>query len=128
MQKQQVIIYTRKSQPPVSEKIKQSLLRGIIACGYCGHSLMVFGSEYRCQTNSNEACRGVAIPIDNIDTAVWDEIIRQLGERRTMAYISDEQPGEQKRQVLKMLGVTVILYKENDPAHSRYEIKQLVTL
>src|SRR5262249_53337416 len=103
----QAIIYTRQSRPPVSQQIEQSLLRGSITCGYCERSLIVFGSEYRCPARSHEACRGVAIAIDTIDAAVWNEITRQLGEHRIEAYISDEQPCEQKRPVLKMLGITV---------------------
>lgn len=45
MQKQQAIIYARESKPPLSEQIEQSLTLGFITCGYCGCSLVVFGSD-----------------------------------------------------------------------------------
>ena len=128
MQKQQVIVYTRVSMPPVSKEIEQSLLRGSITCGYCGCSLILSGTDYRCRERSNETCCGVTIAIDTIDTAVWNEVLKQLRESAITLFGSDEPTREANRQVLKMLGVTVILYKENDMVHNRYEIKQLATL
>ena len=94
MHKQQVIIYPRQSRPLVSKEIEQSLLRGYITCGYCGYSLIVFGSEYRChRPGSNEACCGVSIAIDTIDTAVWNEVLKQLEERAIAFFGSDSDQG-----------------------------------
>ena len=129
MQKEQAIIYARQSQPPVGKKVQQSLLRGSITCGYCGQSLIVFGSEYRChRPESNEARCGVSIAIDTIDTAVWNEALKQLEGRAIPFFGSDEPTCGENRQVLNMLGIMVILYKENDTAHNRYEIKHSLEL
>ena len=128
MQKQQATVYMRVSTPPVRKAIEQSLLRGYITCGYCGRSLILCGTDYRCRERSNEACREVTIAIDTIDTAVWGEVLKQMSDRDILLFGSDEPTCEGNRQVLEMLGVTVTLYKENDTAHNRYEIQQLVTL
>lgn len=127
MRKQQVIIYARQPQPPVSKEIEQSLLRGYITCGYCGRSLIVSSTEYRCSASSNKACHGVAIPIATIDVAVWNEALTQLGERGITLIGSDQPTCEENRQVLEMLGITVVLYREDDAVHNRYEMKQSLT-
>jgi hypothetical protein len=101
------------------------LLRGLIKCGYCGHPLVVSGTSYRCHSrvDSKQECRGVSIPTDTIDPIAWDYAMNHLENSRTIVFSNgQEATHEEKRRTLKMLGVTVLIYREKDTTHDHYEI------